>query len=166
MGSKDKNIDNNIIKKSKEYTTISKIQNNIIENKINELNIKCENIAKENEEIKRLIRTKVSDISKIYQNFTKANGEPKNIQKNHKKSIISKNFQNVQTDGNENRKSNSNDNDLLRFDTLELLGKCNENDAKKLLYYQPKVKYKNKKPNKKIVPRLNLVSFIYNYFLV
>lgn len=161
MGNKKNNIDNNIIKKSKEYTTISKIQNNIIENKINELNIKCENIAKENEEIKKLIRAKVGDISKIYQNFTKINVENKNNQKGHEKSKISKNFRSVQTVENEKCKSSSSDNDLLRLDTIELLGKCNENDAKKLLYYQPKVKYRNKRPNKKIVPRLNLVSFIY-----
>ena len=72
MDNKD-NSYSKVNKVTKGKTTISKIQNDIIENKINELNIKCENIAKENEEIKKLIQTKVIDLSKIYHNFSKIN---------------------------------------------------------------------------------------------
>ena len=97
MDNKD-NSYSKVNKVTKGKTTISKIQNDIIENKINELNIKCENIAKENEEIKKLIQTKVIDLSKIYHNFSKIN-----INKGKDKKNNTKAYTNVQTEVNQEK---------------------------------------------------------------
>lgn len=144
-------------KVSKGKLTISKIQNDMIENKINELNIKCENIAKENEEIKKLIQTKVSDLSKIYHSFSKLN-----INKEKSKKKITKAYTNVHTEIDQ-EKENKKDKDLLRLDTLELLSSCDKNQIHKLVYYQPKVKYSHSVHKRnRIVPKLNLVRYIIN----
>ena len=156
MDNKD-NSYSKVNKVTKGKTTISKIQNDIIENKINELNIKCENIAKENEEIKKLIQTKVIDLSKIYHNFSKIN-----INKGKDKKNNTKAYTNVQTEVNQ-EKEYKKDIDLLRLDTLELLSSCDKNQIHKLIYYQPKVKYSHKlRRRNRIVPKLNLVRYIIN----
>ena len=50
--------------------------------------------------------------------------------------------------------------ELLRLDTLDLIGSCNDNRLiTQLVYYQPKIKYTHISKTTKNVPKLNLVRY-------
>lgn len=50
--------------------------------------------------------------------------------------------------------------ELLRLDTLDLIGSCNDNRLiTQLVNYQPKIKYTHISKTTKNVPKLNLVRY-------
>ena len=109
-------IFNSIMKKDVQNNNSSKL-----ENRINELNSKCDNVVKENEEIKQLIKSKVEHLSNLCKsvggNINKIDGKQSNI-----------------------RNKQKGHSELLRLDTLDLIGSCNANRLiTQLVYYQPKI---------------------------